>query len=228
MGDVSGHCELRHSTHHLPPATRGSSAGVPSGNWLLLWTVQYVFMFWKHVWFHTYVSLSVSPSALNLTDCLWGINGTACDLMLFHLLVWWWSFKAIILMKILARAKRTWGPMISHDHHCLLPLSSIRANSLKYSLFFLPHILANCFLLFQFLVTLPHVQWAALSVLSHQGLSNHPDLVSISQSCSFLGVGVGAGGRVLSSSWLKLSTYNLFSCNQGWLLLKGMPGHVSW
>lgn len=118
--------------------------------------------------------------------------------------------------------------MISRDHHCLLPLSSIRTNLLKYSLFFLPHILANCFLLFQFLVTLPHVQCVALSVLSHQGLSNHPDLVSISQSCSFLGVGVGAGGRVLSSSWLKLSSYNLFSCNEGWLLLKGMPGHVSW
>lgn len=83
--------------------------------------------------------------------------------MLFHLLVWWWRFKAIILTKILARARSTRGPVFSHDHHCFLPLSSIRANSLKYFLFFLPHILANCFLLFQFLVTLPHVQCVALS-----------------------------------------------------------------
>ena len=30
MEDVSGHWELRHSIHRLPPATQGSSAGVPS------------------------------------------------------------------------------------------------------------------------------------------------------------------------------------------------------
>lgn len=97
------------------PQPKGPLLGSLQGNWLLLWTVHHELMLWKHVRFHTYVFLSVSPSALNLTEWLWGINGTACDSMPFHLLVWRWRLKAIILMKILARAKGTWGPMISRD-----------------------------------------------------------------------------------------------------------------
>ena len=210
---------------------KGPLLGSLQGNWLLLWTVHHVLMFWKHVQFHTYILLSVSPSALNLTEWLWRINGTAGDSMLFHLLVWWWRFKAIILTKILARARSIWGPVFSHDHHCFLPLSSIRANSLKYFLFFLPHILANCFLLFQFLVTLPHVQCAALSYLPRVSQVTliwclFPRVVFFLEGWG--GGGVGGWGRVLSSSWLNLSVYNLFFCDQGWLLLKGMPGHVSW
>lgn len=95
---------------------KGPLLGSLQRNWLLLWTVCHVLMLWKHIQFHTYVFLSVSPSALNLTEWLWGINGTACDSMLFHLLAWRWRFKAIILMNILARAKGTRGPMINCDH----------------------------------------------------------------------------------------------------------------